>query len=220
LELIQAIEASKYAEKVQPILIVLSNSLESGGSVLGPPEDHLDDNNMRQPSGIGFLNEPLSIFNTLAVSGKHNTDVHKHAVISHLKRHYKSHLYYIEFDLKASSDEIPMNWVLSPNSFGRIEQKCKQLTNHIPKIVFPNTLKASEMKPEAEQVSPIKTNAVEVAAKQVPNETNISIATHPHLYYYSHKRKMWRRKTEADFNLSKMKPLGKKFKTRKRSKKK
>lgn len=46
--------------------------------------------------------------------------------------------------------------------------------------------------------------------KKSGGETMISPATHPHLYYFSLKQKKWKRRDEADFDLSKIRRLRKK----------
>jgi hypothetical protein len=53
------------------------------------------------------------------------------------------------------------------------------------------------------------------AGKKAGSESVVSPATHPHLYYFSRKQKKWKRRDEADFDLTKIRPLRKKA-TRKR----
>jgi len=221
MELIRAIESSRYSDKVQPILIVLSNSLESGTSVLGggSQEDKKERKMVRRsPSTISFLNEPLSILNTLVSSGQNNTDVHKKLLLAHLKRNYPNQLYHLEFDLKASGSEIPMNWYLSPNGFKRIEKKAKQLSSTIPRFVFPQQRAIPDTVQENTELEPLKKTVFDNKSNPVPGIE--SRTSNPNLYYYSKKLKKWRKKSDADFNLVKIKPLGKTFGKRKKRKEK
>lgn len=212
LEVLRAIENSRYANRVQPIVIVLSNSLENGSSVI--PISKETTPSLEKPvtlnTGISFLNEPLSVLQTLAAGGENNTDVHKKLLISELKKGQKEGIYYIEFDLKASADEVPMNWYLSENALKRIEEKARQMANEIPKMNIVKTTtvalnKTSYLKPAPE---------IPIVRETKKENEHISPATHPHLYYFSKKKKMWKLRKDADFNISAIKPLGKKFQKR------
>ena len=55
---------------------------------------------------------------------------------------------------------------------------------------------------------------MEAKKQLVEKEEITSPATHPHLYYFSKKKKMWKLRKDADFNISAIKPLSKKFQKR------
>lgn len=216
LDVLRSIENSRYADRIQPVVVVLSNSLETGSSVLPVAEETPPpDGEMKScQTGISFLNEPLSILNTLAAGGENNTDVHKKLLIRHLKKGKKEGVYYMEFDLKATAEEVPMNWYLSRNGLKRIEEKAKQLATEVPELNLPEKGKAEVRKiPVTETTNPVDSEKREEPPVKNENE-QISPATHPHLYYYSKKKKMWKLKKDADFNISAIKPLGRKFQKR------
>jgi hypothetical protein len=212
LDLLKAIESSPYASLVQPVVIVLSNSLETGSSVIPISEEAIpsEEKPATLQTGISFLNEPLSVLQTLAAGGENNTEVHKKSLIRYLQSRNKKGAYYMEFDLKASADEVPMNWYLSKNGLARIEGKARQLAGKIP------DLRAGERAATPRKDTAIKRTAPALAVKkQIVEKVEITTpATHPHLYYFSKKKKMWKLKKDADFNISSMKPLSKKFQKR------
>ncbi len=216
LDILKAIESSQYADQIQPVVVVLSNSLETGSSVLPVAEEtQSSDGNMKScQTGISFLNEPLSILNTLAASGENNTDVHKKNLIRHLRKGKKAGVYYMEFDLKATADEVPMNWYLSQNGLMRIEEKARKLADEIPDLKVKERLKVVEKQAAVSQTVPEPAPSKPKVENTQKENQQISPATHPHLYYYSKKKKTWKLKKDADFNISAIKPLGKKFQKR------
>jgi hypothetical protein len=212
LDLLKAIESSQYAGLVQPIVIVLSNSLETGSSVIPISDEAMpsEEKPASLQTGISFLNEPLSVFRTLAAGGENNTEVHKKSLIRYLQSRNKKGIYYMEFDLKASADDVPMNWYLSKKGLARIEGKARHLAGKIPDLQAEKTATTLPKITITKPVAPRKS----VEKQSTEKEENISPATHPHLYYFSKKKKMWKLRKDADFNISAIKPLGKKFQKR------
>lgn len=212
LNMLKAIESSPYASLVQPVVIVLSNSLETGSSVIPISEDARpsEEKPASTQTGISFLNEPMSVLQTLAAGGENNTAVHKKSLIRYLQSRNKKGTYYMEFDLKASADDIPMNWYLSKNGLARIEGKARHLAGKIPDVKATETATIVKKDTTTKRTAP----ALEAKKQLVEKEEITSPATHPHLYYFSKKKKMWKLKKDADFNISAIKPLSKKFQKR------
>jgi hypothetical protein len=165
-------------------------------------------------TGISFLNEPLSILNTLAAGGENNTDVHKKLLLRHLKKGLKEGVFYMEFDLKATAEEVPMNWFLSQNGLKRIEEKARQLAAEIPDLKINAVAPLGVMDTATVKTAPPSTPEIRHVSEEKTGNEHISPATHPHLYYYSKKKKMWKLKKDADFNISAIKPLSRKFQKR------
>jgi hypothetical protein len=116
----------------------------------------------------------------------------------------------MEFDLKASADDIPMNWYLSKNGLANIEGKARHLAGKIPDLQTKEKVVNARIDTTTKRTAP----PMEVKKQLVEKKENISPATHPNLYYFSKKKKMWKLKKDADFNISAIKPLGKKFQKR------
>ena len=135
-------------------------------------------------------------------------------MIRHLKKGMRKGVYYMEFDLKATADEVPMNWYLSQNGLKRIEEKARQLGAEIPDLQTREQANVFVQEAPVRQTESKPAPAVLKIDKPTTENEHISPATHPHLYYYSKKKKMWKLRKDADFNINAIKPLSKKFQKR------
>ena len=221
LEMLESIQNSKWGKIVKPVVITLSNEFENE-EVLFQDAGLSGSEKEKNTKGVFFLNEIQSVFSALVKIRSANTETHKSGLIRFLKNENQSGIFFVDFNLKALGREIPLSWYLSSGARKKIENRVEaamekttgKLTvkNMFNSRVDSRPILAPAVKPESKENG--NTEVRRDSKKLVPSSNTVnsglvSQSTHPYLYYYSKSRKEWRLKSEADFDIKKMKPYKK-----------
>jgi hypothetical protein len=214
-ELLASIHSnSKYRHLIRPCVIIISNSYELRESF--PLLFEVENSGCENRKGAHFLNEAQSILTTAAKIRSANTETHKKQLTDWMRKNFGQNQV-VEFDLNASNDEVPLNWFLSKKSISHIEKRLKmEFEKNKNQPFCKNSKPIVKVEPKKEQVfsdsSSSKMPIQKGKEASPPKPLNISPKTHPGLYYFSKQKKKWKLKSEADFDVSKLKPLKKKRK--------
>ena len=107
-------------------------------------------------------------------------------------------------------------WFLDPKALAGLEHEIgKGILPDFPKLEPVPQKHVSDTTQKAKTDSLNQSSGKERVIKNKSGiEEDISLKTHPHLFYYSVRLKKWRRISEADFNTRKLKPLSKRKRKR------
>lgn len=205
LDLVEAIAKSKYRDFFRPVVVYATNEMDeqniSGFEVWRDPLEAKNQNE------ISISGDWTGHFHALVGSAAAHENQSKKALSALLREQSKGRLSYLETQLQNGRKSIPMNWFLSRSALNELESRSVASRKFIPNL----DLKAAQVSLVApkNEVKKESLDTVTINRKPEAKRNEISLKTHPHLYYFSKRLKKWRLIKDADFNIRKLKPLRK-----------